>query len=89
MTTTTAPARFDVRIYTATDGGGLVGFSDWRATVQGVERLCVRECKWESTVRVVCEALDIDVEGDFVGVAHPADLYARKAASVTDFPSLG
>jgi hypothetical protein len=33
-------------------------------------RFAVEEMKWEDTVRVQCLPLGVDVEGDFVGVAH-------------------
>jgi hypothetical protein len=33
-------------------------------------RFMVEEMKWESTVRVACLPLGVDVPGDFAGVTH-------------------
>jgi len=66
---TTSPT-FTVITTFATSCGSTDTMKKVFASAKGAERYCTEEMKWESTVRVQCTELSIDVEGDFVGVSH-------------------
>jgi hypothetical protein len=40
-------------------------FTETFDTEHAARRFCVEEVKWESTARVVCEAISFDQAGDF------------------------
>jgi hypothetical protein len=70
--------RFELKVYWADACNCLHVNTVVLHTPSSVEAFAKREMKWEATVRCVCPALEIDVEGDFVGVSHPQDLFERR-----------